>query len=213
MSRVMSRRATLGILLGGALYVNAASVPAAPNGARATSTSWEQELRQWNQQLTSSSAAPSAATTPVSVAASTDATSRPGSSQIDTLQWAVQVTPPHPQPGDTVELVFTADIASGWILYSSDFSADIGPRPARFSFEPTPGLALIDRVRAVNSLRRKDKTLKVEYAYFERRAEFRQKAKLTAPVKAIAGGIDGQTCAEESGLCQLFRKTFSTDLD
>ena len=142
-----------------------------------------------------------------------DTTPQPGASQSDTLQWIVQVTPAHPQPGDTVELVFTADIASGWVLYSSDFSADIGPRPARFKFAPTPGLELIDGVRAVNALRRKDKTWKAEYAYFERRAEFRQKAKLTAPVKTITGRIDGQTCFEENGLCQLFRKTFTANLD
>jgi hypothetical protein len=86
-------------------------------------------------------------------------------------------------------------------------------RPARFSFEPTASVELIDGVRAVKSLRRKDNALKVSYTYFERRAEFRQKAKLTAPVKTIAGRIDGQTCAEESGLCQLFRHTFSATLD
>jgi thiol:disulfide interchange protein DsbD len=213
MMRVVSMRATLSVLVGVALSANAASVPAAPNDAQPTSRWWEQELRQWNQQLTNASVVSPAAATPVSLAASTDATWQPGSSQSETLRWTVQVTPTHPQPGDTVELVFTADIASGWILYSSDFSADIGPRPARFSFEPTPGLALIDHVRPVNSLRRKDKTLKVEYSYFERRAEFRQKAKLTAPVKTIAGRIDGQTCAEESGLCQLFQKTFTANLD
>jgi thiol:disulfide interchange protein DsbD len=151
------------------------------------------------------------AAAPASAAAS-EAT-RAGAAQPETLRWNVQVTPAHPQPGDTVELVFTADIASGWILYSSDFSADIGPRPARFSFEPTAGVELIDGVRAVKALRRKDKTWKAEYAYFERHAEFRQKVKLTAPVQTIAGRIDGQTCFEESGLCELFRKTFTLNLD
>jgi thiol:disulfide interchange protein DsbD len=189
----------LGVLL-------SVSAEAAPPG-------WEQELRQWNHQLTHASSAPAVEATPVILAAATDSTPQSGASQSDTLRWTVQVTPTHPQPGDTVELVFTADIASGWILYSSDFSADIGPRPARFSFESTPGLELVDGVRAVKPLRRTDKTWKAEYAYFERRAEFRQKVKLTAPVTTIAGRIDGQTCFEENGLCQLFRKTFTTSLE
>lgn len=133
--------------------------------------------------------------------------------QSDAVQWSVQVLPAHPRPGDTAELVFTAEIAAGWILYSSDFSAEIGPRPARFKLDPTPGLELIDDVRAIDSLRRKDKTLKTEYAYFERHAEFRQKVKLTAPVTTITGRIDGQTCFEQSGLCQLFRKAFTAALD
>jgi thiol:disulfide interchange protein DsbD len=125
----------------------------------------------------------------------------------------MQVTPEHPQAGDTVELVFTAEIAAGWILYSSDFSAEIGPRPARFKLDPTPGVEVVGGLRAVKSLRRKDETWKAEYAYFEQRAEFRQQVKLTAPVKAIAGRIDGQTCFEESGLCELFQKTFTARLD
>ncbi|HVY80537.1 MAG TPA: protein-disulfide reductase DsbD domain-containing protein [Steroidobacteraceae bacterium] len=133
--------------------------------------------------------------------------------QSDTVQWRVQVLPAHARPGDTAELVFTAEIAPGWILYSSDFSAEIGPRPARFTLDPTPGLAPIEGVRAVHSLRRKDKTLKTEYAYFERHAEFRQKVKLTAPVTTITGRINGQTCFEQSGLCQLFQKTFTATLD
>jgi thiol:disulfide interchange protein DsbD len=133
--------------------------------------------------------------------------------QPEPLRWTVQVTPAHPQSGDTVELVFTAEIASGWILYSSDFSAAIGPQPARFHFEPTAGLELVDGVRAVKAHRRKDKTWKTEYAYFEQRAEFRQKVKLSAPLKTIAGRIDGQTCFEESGLCELFHKTFTATLD
>lgn len=129
------------------------------------------------------------------------------------LRWTVQVKPEHPQPGDVVELVFTADIAPGWILYSSDFSADIGPRPARFSFEPTAGLDLIEGVRAIKALRRRDKTWNTPYSYFEHHAEFRQKAKVTAPVKTIAGRIEGQTCFEESGLCELFRKAFTASLN
>jgi hypothetical protein len=212
MIRVTSTRHVLSVLLCVALSASAASLAAAPSEAQPTSTWWEQELRQWNQQLTNSSAAPASAATSVSTTA-VDAVSQPSSSQSEVLRWTVQVTPAHPQPGDTVELVFTADIASGWILYSSDFGADIGPRPARFKFETTAGLELIDGVRAVESLRRKDKTWKTEYAYFERRAEFRQRAKLTAPVKTIAGRIDGQTCFEESGLCELFRKTFTASLD
>jgi hypothetical protein len=212
MIRVMSAHHVVSVLLGVALSATAMSLPAAPNDAQPTSTWWERELQQWNQQLTNPSAAPAAAATSVSATA-VEAASQPSSSQPEALRWTVQVTPAHPQPGDTVELVFTADIASGWILYSSDFSTDIGPRPARFQFEPTDGLELIEGVHPVNSLRRKDKTWKTEYAYFERRAEFRQKAKLTAPVKTIAGRIDGQTCFEENGLCELFRKTFTANLD
>ena len=137
----------------------------------------------------------------------------PESASNEPLRWHVAVQPSGARVGQSVELVFTADIATGWILYSSDFNVDIGPRPARFTFEPAPGLQLVGKVAAVKSLRRKDRTWRTEYSYFSGRAEFRQKAKLVAPLKSIDGHIDGQTCFEESGLCELFHQKFSAPLE
>ncbi len=129
-----------------------------------------------------------------------------------TLRWHVEVVPAQAKPGDEVEVVFTADIGTGWILYSSDFEVEIGPRPAKFTFDADPALSLIGPVRAIDSRRKKDATLGTEYAYFASRAEFRQKAKLLSPLKTVSGRIDAQTCYEASGLCELFREKFSTTL-
>lgn len=129
-----------------------------------------------------------------------------------TLHWRVSVAPGNAKAGDEVEVIFTADIATGWILYSSDFEVEIGPRPTKFTFEAQPGLELIGPVQAVSSKRKKDPSLGTEYTYFAGRAEFRQKARLLAPLKGLSGRIDGQTCFEESGLCELFREPFSTSL-
>jgi hypothetical protein len=126
-----------------------------------------------------------------------------------TLRWYVAVVPAQAKPGDEVEVVFTADIGSGWILYSSDFNVEIGPRPAKFTFDANPSLSLIGPVQAIDSKRKKDATFGSEYSYFASRAEFRQKAKLIAPLTAVSGRIDGQTCFEASGLCELFREKFS----
>ncbi len=130
----------------------------------------------------------------------------------EALRWRLTVVPANAKEGDEVELVFAADIAPGWILYASDFDAEMGPRPARFTFEPNAGVELAGPVRAVNSLRRTDRTWNTEYSYFEKRAEFRQKARLRQGAESLAGRIDGQTCYETSGLCALFRKTFSLPL-
>jgi thiol:disulfide interchange protein DsbD len=128
------------------------------------------------------------------------------------LRWHVEVVPAQAKPGDEVEVVFTADIGAGWILYSSDFSVEIGPRPAKFIFEPNPSLSLLGPVQALHSQRKKDHTFGTEYAYFEKRAEFRQKARLLAPLTPVSGRIEGQTCYEESGLCELFRENFKAGL-
>jgi hypothetical protein len=126
----------------------------------------------------------------------------------EALQWQLSVVPATAKAGDEVELVFAADIAPGWILYASDFAAELGPRPARFTFEPDAGVELIGPVKAVRSLRRTDKTWNIEYSYFEKRAEFRQKVRLLEGSPVVSGRIDGQTCYETTGLCALFRKEF-----
>jgi hypothetical protein len=126
----------------------------------------------------------------------------------EALQWQLSVVPATAKAGDEVELVFAADIAPGWILYASDFEAELGPRPARFTFEPGAEVELIGPVQAVRSLRRTDKTWNTEYSYFEKRAEFQQKARLIKAAGTVSGRIDGQTCYETTGLCALFRKEF-----
>jgi len=125
----------------------------------------------------------------------------------EALQWRWQLLPANARAGDEVEIVLTAQIASGYILYASDFQGSLGPRPAKVSFEPG-SIEPIGPLLAVASLRRKDKTFGTEYTYFEKRAEFRQKARLL-DVASIAGRIDGQTCLETDGSCELFRQPFS----
>jgi thiol:disulfide interchange protein DsbD len=126
------------------------------------------------------------------------------------LRWHVDVVPT--QDRDVVEVVFRADIAHGWILYSSDFSLDIGPRPAKFTFDANPSVALLGPVEPLRAQRKKDESLGGEYSYFAGTAEFRQKVRVSAPTKSISGRIDGQTCFEESGVCQLFREKFAATL-
>jgi thiol:disulfide interchange protein DsbD len=129
------------------------------------------------------------------------------------LTWRVNLVPQAARPGDEAVLVFSAEIAHGWILYSCDFSADIGPRPARFNFEANDAIAFLGPVRAVNALQRKDKTWGAQYRYFEKQAEFRQKVRIVTRPLSINGHIDGQTCHEEDGVCALFHKQFSVSLD
>lgn len=126
------------------------------------------------------------------------------------LRWHVDVVPT--QDRDVVEVVFRADIAQGWILYSSDFSLDIGPRPAKFTFDASPSVTLLGPIEPLRAQRKQDKSLGGEYSYFAGTAEFRQKVRVTAPAKSISGRIDGQTCFEESGVCQLFREKFDASL-
>ncbi len=126
-----------------------------------------------------------------------------------TLAWHVSVVPANAKVGEEVEVVFTADIAPGWILYSSDFHLEIGPRPTKFAFDASSGLTPAGNVQAVKPQWKNDRALGGKYSYFARHAEFRQKAQLVTSAENVTGRISGQTCFEENGLCKLFQENFS----
>ena len=126
------------------------------------------------------------------------------------LKWSWHIAP-SAQSGarDEVDLIFIADIAPGWILYSSDFTADLGPRPATFTFSTGDAVALVGPIEAVGSQKAKDRTWGTQYAYFAGRAEFRQKIRLSRDVASVDARVEGQTCHEADGLCELFKESLS----
>ena len=126
------------------------------------------------------------------------------------VHWRVSVVPADAKAGDEVEIVFDANITHGWILYSTDFNLEIGPRPAKFTFDASTGLTPVGAIQPVKPQWKTDKSLGGKYSYFAGHAQFRQKARLDAAPGSASGWITGQTCFEENGLCQLFRENFST---
>lgn len=128
------------------------------------------------------------------------------------LQWTVSALPADANAGDQVELRFVATIPDGLIVYSSDFAAQLGPRPARLSVEANDAIALAGPLQAVGSQRRTDKTFGTEYSYFAGRAEFRQPARLLEDSARLQGLLVGQACDERNGVCTLFREPFTLEL-
>lgn len=129
------------------------------------------------------------------------------------LHWQWRVEPSSVKPGEEAELVFSASIPEGFILYSSDFVAELGPRPAKFKFDSSDVIELLGPVKAVQSQRRKDKTFGSEYSYFASHAEFRQKVRVLKNGTDITGTINGQTCQEKDGLCLLIKEPFAIRLN
>jgi hypothetical protein len=129
------------------------------------------------------------------------------------LQWQTSVEPGTVKAGDEVEIVFSATIPEGQILYSSDFDVELGPRPTKFVFEANDAVELQGPITAVKSQRRKDKAFGTEYTYFEGRAEFRQKVRVLKTGANVTGRINGQTCQEKDGVCLLFKEPFSVRLN
>ena len=128
------------------------------------------------------------------------------------LAWQWRLEPLDAKVGDEAEIVFSAQIPAGFILYASDFKAELGPRPAKIVFDTNDAVEVKGPLAAVKSQRRTDKTFGTEYSYFEQRAEFRQKIRVLKGDTIVSGRIDGQTCQEKDGLCTLIKQPFKLEL-
>lgn len=128
------------------------------------------------------------------------------------LQWNVTALPADADAGDEIVLQIVATIPADLIVYSSDFAAQLGPRPARLSVEPNDAVTLTGPLQAVGSQRRTDKVFGTQYSYFGGRAEFRQNVRLLQDSARVQGEIVGQTCDERDGVCTLFREPFTLEL-
>jgi hypothetical protein len=129
----------------------------------------------------------------------------------NTLQWSWSAQPVEGRTGE-VDVVLKAGIQPGWILYSPDFvAAEFGPRPAQVVLEPADGNAVVGAPQAIGAARKTARNFVGEYSYtyFSGSAEIRQRVRVKDGAKTLNGRINGQTCFEASGLCTLFKESFS----
>jgi hypothetical protein len=125
------------------------------------------------------------------------------------VQWNWHLVPENATPGSEAELVVLADLAPHWVVYSSDFKAEIGPLPARLKRAPKSQLELLDSLRSIGAKRKQDPDLDVEYGYFSERLELRQRVRLPqdgAPLEAV---LSAQACFETDGTCHLIRQNIT----
>ena len=137
----------------------------------------------------------------------------PASAQEDVeLDWRWEAEPVAGAAGE-VELVATAAIRDGWIVYGADFDAgDFGPRPAKLAVDA--GGKAVQAVRSEGAQPRSDRNFAGEYryTYFAGQATFRQRVRLEPGARQVSGTLAGQSCYEASGLCTLFRASFAVVL-
>jgi hypothetical protein len=123
------------------------------------------------------------------------------------VQWSWTLQPADAKPGSEAELVLVAELASHWVVYSSDFKAEFGPLPARLKKKkPQSTALLVDGLRSISASRKKDESLNIEYGYFAGRAELRQRLKLPADGSPAELTLNGQACNESDGTCHLIRQ-------
>lgn len=99
-----------------------------------------------------------------------------------------------------VEIVFSATIDAGWHLYSTDLPEG-GPVSTTFNVDEIKGMELVGKLTPVGKLiTQYEETFGMDLSFFEKKGQFVQKLKITAPEYKIAGYLEFMGCNDENCL-------------
>lgn len=128
------------------------------------------------------------------------------------IHWVTAAVPVKTTGERLFRLEFTGRIAPGYIVYGSDFEAELGPNPTRLRFTTKEGVTARDALKSAGTKKGKDPAFNTDYTYFQGEARLSQLVAVAPDVKQVAGTIRGQTCYEADGTCQLFTAPFEIAL-
>ena len=98
------------------------------------------------------------------------------------------------------QIVFTGIIDAGWHVYSTDLPEG-GPISATFNTDKMEGIELVGKLTPEGKLIEAfDKIFEMQLRYFEGKATFVQKVKITAPTYLIEGYLEYGSCNDENCL-------------
>jgi len=99
------------------------------------------------------------------------------------------------------ELLFLAKINKGWHIYSQFLESDQGPVATTFTFENSPRYSRTGKTTESPAPKTEfDSNFEMKVAYFENRATFTQRIKITpGPAFSLKGSLNFMTC--EEGRC------------
>lgn len=129
------------------------------------------------------------------------------------ITWSSNTSVSEAKVGETIELIFTAEIKKDWYLYSNDFDPDLGPQVTTFSFEPNSSYELVGEVKAIKPKTKYDDIWEGDVTYFVDKGEFRQKVKVLSSDFNVKVSSSFQVCTDVDGRCIPLDEDFSfTDL-
>ncbi len=118
------------------------------------------------------------------------------------------------------DLVFTATIDDGWVIYSQYLDGDDGPIPTAFYYEEGSHFSIIGKNKeSGNRKEAYDKVFKMNLVKFSKKAVFTQRVKVNDLSKPIVGYLEFMTCddqrclppTEEDFSFQLVASTIPTE--
>ena len=118
--------------------------------------------------------------------------------QLDPVNWSFDVQQVNDQEFD---VIFTADIAHGWSVYSQHMDATAGPIPTTFEFQATSSIKAIGKTQEVgNKQEVYDEIFGINLIKFTRKAKFIQRFSTTSSGQAVKGKLTYMTCNGKSCL-------------
>ena len=129
-------------------------------------------------------------------------------------EWHVTLGNPAASLNEENELIISVNLPEGWGIYSTNFaSSSFGPEPTVFEFNSSPNYLLQGKIRAIDPIAVDYEMLSISYAYFESKAEFRQRIHLLDYPAKLNGKISGYLINLKSGKKEPFEESFNFSFD
>lgn len=127
---------------------------------------------------------------------------------IPPADFSYSITPNSVKVGDEITITFNGDIPETFHMYSNDYKCDLGPLPAKFTFEKNGSFSLVGGATPVGSEKVFDDIFNCELSEFHHKAVFKQKVKILSANPKITGLLEYQMCTE-AGMCVLHEYEFN----
>ncbi|WP_228249926.1 protein-disulfide reductase DsbD family protein [Zunongwangia profunda] len=127
------------------------------------------------------------------------------SQMMEAPEWEAEVQERSIAPGDTITVLFTAEIPQDWYMYSSDFYPNLGPIVTEFNFNDSEQFELLGGLEPIGQKKKYDELFEGEYTYFTKEAKFKQRFIVNSERPNIKAMASYQICSDVNGQCIPFK--------
>ncbi|GAB4047226.1 protein-disulfide reductase DsbD family protein [Spirosoma litoris] len=119
------------------------------------------------------------------------------------VTWSYKPAKTTAKVGEIIELRFTANVQTGYHIYSSDVNPKIdGPLPTVIKLNPNKSFELVGKVKPVSKVETKyEEVFEGDTYVMHGAAQFSQRIKILSDKPVIEGNVDYQVCTDKDGQC------------
>jgi len=142
-------------------------------------------------------------------------TSKANAENSNPLGMTVSFSKPNPKIGDTLDVVFKANIPAGWHLYGaqSDCPVDDGPMRAMLYLDSSEGFQVLGDFQEIGSHLVKEMDVwKCTTSEFKDSCEFHIRIFINGPITGLKAHLYAQKCSDSDGMCLMVKETIPVPL-